>query len=95
MSSEITWNTILVSVLASVIAITESYINVSRAYEKWVSYRQTCNFLWIEQRFFAMKTGEYSNENTREEAFVKKCEAFMLDEIGEWKNYIQRAKEMK
>jgi len=95
LGSGVNWSTITVSVLASIMTITESYINVTRAYEKWVNYRQTCNFLWIEQRFFAMKIGEYSDDDTREKAFVKKCEAFMLEEIGEWKSYIERAKEMK
>jgi len=95
LGSRVDWSTITVSILAAVMAITESYVNITRAYEKWVNYRQTCNFLWIEQRYFAMKIGAYSDEDTRAETFVNKCETFMLEEIGEWKRYIERAKEMK
>lgn len=94
LDSVINWSTITVSILACLITISEAYVNVTRAYEKWTKYRDTCNLLWIEQRRFAMKEGDYSDENTRISQFVKTCESLFLDEMGEWRNYIERAKEM-
>ncbi len=69
-------------------------MNVTRAYEKWTKYRDTCNSLWIEQRYFAMKAGVYADEKIREKEFVQKCESLMLEETSEWRTYIERAKEM-
>lgn len=94
LASVVDWSTICVSVLACLITISEAYVNVTRAYEKWTKYRDTCNSLWIEQRFFAMKTGVYADEKIREKEFVKKCESLMLEETKEWRTYIERAKEM-
>lgn len=94
LASEINWSTILVSVLASTITISEAYVNVTRAYEKWTTYRDTCNLLWIEQRRFSMRSGEYSDENTRVENFVSNCDSIFFNEMGKWRNYIERAKEM-
>lgn len=34
LASQINWSTVVVSILAGVITITEGYVNVSRAYEK-------------------------------------------------------------
>lgn len=94
LASVINWSTLTVSILAGLITISEAYINVTRSYEKWTKYRDTCNLLWIEQRRFSMKEGIYSEENCRIEKFVAKCESLLLEEIGEWKLYIERAKEM-
>ena len=41
-----------------------------------------------------MKEGVYADENTRVERFVGKCEALLLDEMSEWRSYIERAKKM-
>lgn len=95
LASVVNWSTIVVSILAGVIMVTESYVNVSRAYEKWTNYRNTCNSLWIEQRFFSMRVGEYADDDTRVQTFVTRCEGFMLEETQEWKKYIERAREMK
>ena len=95
LASQINWSTVAVSILAGIITISEGYVNVSRAYEKWTKYRETCNALWIEQRFFAMKVGIYANDESRIEKFVERCEGYMLDEINDWKKYIERAKEMR
>lgn len=94
LASEVNWSTVIVSVLAGAITVTEGYVNISRAYEKWTKYRETCNALWIEQRYFAMKVGIYANDD-RTEKFVEKCEGLMVEETNAWKNYIERAKEMK
>ena len=94
MASVINWSTVAVSVLAGIITITEGYVNVSRSYDKWTKYRETCNALWIEQRYFAMKVGIYAKDD-RIEKFVERCEGFMVEETNEWKRYIERAKEMK
>lgn len=95
LASVINWSTVIVSILAGMITVTEGYVNVSRAYEKWTKYRETCNALWIEQRYFAMKVGIYADVNNRVEKFVERCEGFMVEETSEWKKYIERAKEMK
>lgn len=95
LATQINWSTVVVSVLAATITITEGYVNISRAYDKWTKYRETCNALWIEQRYFAMKVGIYSDECNRVEKFVERCEGLMIEETNEWKRYIQRAKEMK
>lgn len=94
LASKVDWSTVCVSLLASLITISEAYVNVTRAYEKWTKYRDTCNLLWIEQRRFAMREGIYSDEKDRVDKFVSKCEMFLLDEMSEWRNYIERAKEM-
>lgn len=94
LASVINWSTITVSILACLITISEAYVNVSRAYEKWTKYRDTCNLLWIEQRRFAMKEGAYADKDKRVNNFVTTCESIMLAEMGEWRNYIERAKEM-
>ena len=94
LASVINWSTVAVSVLAGIITITEGYVNVSRSYDKWTKYRETCNALWIEQRYFAMKVGIYAKDD-RIEKFVERCEGFMVEETNEWKRYIERAKEMK
>lgn len=95
LASKIDWSTVVVSVLAGIITVTEGYVNVSRAYEKWTKYRETCNALWIEQRYFAMRVGIYKDESNRVEKFVERCEGLMIEETNEWKKYIERAKEMK
>lgn len=95
LASKITWSTVVVSILAGVITISEGYINISRAYDKWVKYRDTCNALWIEQRLFAMKSGAYSDDETRAQKFVERCEQLMIEETSEWKRYIERAKELQ
>lgn len=95
LASQINWSTIVVSILAGIITLTEGYVNVSRAYEKWTKYRETCNSLWIEQRYFAMKVGIYADEDNRVKTFVERCERYMVEETNEWKRYIERAKEMK
>ena len=94
LASKVDVSTVIVSVLASVIIIAEAYVNVTRAYEKWTTYRDTCNLLWIEQRKFAMKDDIYSSEATRVKNFVNTCESILLNEMGQWRNYIERAKEM-
>lgn len=94
LASKVDWSTVCVSLLACMITISEAYVNVTRAYEKWTKYRDTCNLLWIEQRRFSMKEGVYADENIRVERFVRKCEALLLDEMSEWRSYIERAKEM-
>lgn len=94
LASVINWSTILVSLLACLITISEAYVNVTRSYEKWTKYRDTCNLLWIEQRSFAMKSGIYADENKRVEYFVDNCESLLLEEMDEWRNYIERAKDM-
>ena len=35
LASVINWSTVIVSILASLITISEAYVNVTRAYEKW------------------------------------------------------------
>ncbi len=95
LASQVNWSTVIVSILAGLITITEGYVNVSRSYEKWTKYRETCNSLWLEQRAFAMKVGIYANDSDRVQNFVERCEGFMMDETSEWKKYIERAKEMK
>lgn len=94
LGSIINWSTIIVSILASLITISEAYNNATRAYEKWTKYRDTCNSLWIEQRQFAIKAGIYSDESKRKEYFVEKCELLIAEETGEWRKYIERAREM-
>ncbi|MCI8963518.1 MAG: DUF4231 domain-containing protein [Eubacterium sp.] len=39
LASVINWNTITVSILACGMSISEAYVNVTRAYEKWTKYR--------------------------------------------------------
>ena len=95
LATVINWSSVVVSILAAIITITEGYVNVSRAYEKWTNYLQTCNALWIEQRLFAMQVGDYADQETRLQTFVNRCEGFMIDETQEWKRYIERAREMK
>lgn len=94
LASVINWSTIIVSILACSISISEAYVNVTRAYEKWTKYRDTCNLLWIEQRRFSVRASIYSDDSTREKLFIDNCETIMLEEMGEWRNYIERAKEM-
>lgn len=94
LGAKINWSTITVSILACLISISEAYINVTKAYEKWTKYRDTCNLLWIEQRKFSVKANSYSNENIREKLFIDNCEAIMSNEMREWRNYIERVKEM-
>ena len=95
LASEISPSTIIVSVLSGIITLSESYVNVTQAYEKWTKYRATCNALWIESRLFAMKVGKYADEDVREKYFVEQCEKLMIEETNEWKEYINKAKEMK
>lgn len=95
LGSEISASTITVSVLAGIITVSESYVNVTQAYEKWTKYRATCNSLWIEMRYFAMKAGRYADEKTRVSEFVNRCESLMIEETNEWKVYIEKAKDMK
>ena len=90
----INWSTVCVSALACLITISEAYVNVTRAYEKWTKYRDTCNMLWIEQRCFAIKAGMYADDKERGKRFVEKCEMLLSEEISEWRSYIERAKEM-
>lgn len=94
LASVINWSTVAVSALACIMSISEAYVNATRAYEKWTKYRDACNLLWIEQRKFSVRASIYSNENTREKLFIDNCEAIMLNEMGEWRNYIERAKDM-
>lgn len=94
LASVINWSTITVSILACVISISEAYVNVTRAYEKWTKYRDACNLLWIEQRRFSVRANIYSDNKTREKLFIDNCETIMLNEMGEWRSYIERAKEM-
>lgn len=94
LASVINWSTVTVSILACSISISEAYVNVTRAYEKWTKYRDTCNLLWIEQRKFSVRARIYSDNNTREKLFIDNCETIMLNEMGEWRSYIERAKEM-
>lgn len=94
LASVINWSTIIVSVLACVMSISEAYVNVTRSYEKWTKYRDACNLLWIEQRRFSARASIYSDDVTREKLFIDNCETIMLDEMGEWRSYIERAKEM-
>lgn len=65
LASAINWSTVLVSIFAALITLTEGYVNVTRCYEKWTKYRETCNTLWIEQRRFAMKSGIYAAVNSQ------------------------------
>ena len=51
--------------------------------------------MWIESRLFAMKVGKYADEDVREKYFVERCEKLMIEETNEWKEYINKAKEMK
>lgn len=95
LATEVSPSTICVSILAGIITISESYVNVTQAYEKWTKYRATCNSLWIETRYFSMKAGRYADENTRISEFVNRCESLMIEETNEWKIYIEKAKEMK
>jgi hypothetical protein len=95
LATEVNASTVCVSILASVIMISESYVNVTQAHEKWTKYRTTCNLLWVEARSFSMKAGRYSDENTRVEEFVNRCESLMIKETNEWKNYIEKVKEIK
>lgn len=95
LASEISPSTIIVSVLSGIITLSESYVNVTQAYEKWTKYRATCNALRIESRLFAMKVGKYADEDVREKYFVEQCEKLMIEETNEWKEYINKAKEMK
>lgn len=95
LASDINWSTVIVSMLAGIIAITEGYANVTRSYEKWTKYRETCNALWFEQRQFAIRANKYSDDQTRAQIFVEQCENIMLAETSAWKNYIERAKDMK
>lgn len=95
LAAEVNWSSVIVSILAGVIAITEGYVNVTRAYEKWTKYRETCNALWFEQRQYAFKIGKYSDDKTRTQIFAEQCENIMLAESNEWKKYIDRAKDMK
>lgn len=92
---EVSPSTVCVSILAGIITISESYVNVTQAYEKWTKYRATCNSLWIETRYFSMKAGRYADEKTRINEFVNRCESLMIEETNEWKIYIEKAKEMK
>src|SRR5699024_2836053 len=94
LASEVDWSSVCISLLACLITISEAYVNVTRAYEKWTKYRDTCNLLWIEQRRFAMREGNYADENFRKDRFVGKCEALLLDEMSEWRDYIEKAKDM-
>lgn len=94
LATVVNWSTICVSILACLITISEAHVNVTRSYEKWTKYRDTCNLLWIEQRYFAMRAGIYADDGVREKEFVQKCEALMLEETSEWRKYIERAKEM-
>ena len=45
-----------------------------------------------EQRKFFAKSSIYSDESTREKTFIDNCETIMLNEMGEWRRYIERAK---
>lgn len=58
-------------------------------------YRSTCNALWIEQRYFSMKVGIYSDSKKRTACFVNRRESLMQNEVNEWGQYIERAKEMR
>lgn len=95
LATQVSASTIAVSILAGVITVTESYVNVTQSYEKWTKYRATCNSLWIETRYFSMKQGKYSDEKTRISEFVNTCEALLTEETNEWKKYIEKAKDMK
>lgn len=87
--------TIIASVLACIITISEAYVNISRCYDKWTKYRDTCNALWIEQRSYAAHREKYADISTRNTLFVETCESIIENEVSEWRQYIKRAQEMR
>lgn len=95
LATEVSLSTIVVSVLSGIITLSESYVNITQAYEKWTKYRATCNSLWIETRLYAMKVGIYADESVRDKNYVERCESLMTEETNEWKRYINKAKDMK
>ncbi len=86
--------TVIVSILAFLITIAESLVNVTRCYDKWTKYRLTCNSLWIEQRSFAARRAKYDNDENRNKIFIETCESLIEGEVIGWKEYIKRAQEM-
>lgn len=82
----------IVALLSAGALIAEGFLGISHAQDKWKSYRQTCDQLCSEQRFYCTKKGIYNGIEDPSEVFVINCEKIIKEEGSRWKEYIQETK---
>lgn len=95
------WNedfiTCFISSCAILSTISSGILDVWHSHDKWNLYRKYCDKLCREQILFAMKSGEYSNENYEEckKSFVLNCEKLISQEQKERFKFIKKSKKNK
>lgn len=79
---------------SSLCILLESVIELFRMKEKWILYRKVGNDLMREGRQYAMKAGEYQDEDEEKtfQIFVANTENIIGEETSSWKQMIQSIK---
>ena len=85
--SNVTAIAIIVGILGALIAVIESISKLYKFHENWIEYRTTCELLRYEKNLYLTKTSPYNTEEeTKENLFVKNIEAIISSENNKWKN---------
>ena len=76
---------IISALLGGLIAAITGILQLSKAHESWILYRSTAETLIREYNLFKLKSGDYSEDNIKDESkrnnmFVDRCEAIMSTE---------------
>jgi hypothetical protein len=80
---------IISALLGGLIAAITGILQLSKAHESWILYRSTAETLIREYNLFMLKSGDYSEDNVKEESkrnniFVDRCEAIMSTEENKY-----------
>lgn len=80
--------TILISILALAIVISESFDRLFNNREKWIKYRTSCEALKREKNLFINKADRYSNiePSGQFQAFVTEIENLIASEGRDWQS---------
>ena len=83
--SETNW---IVIAASAIIIFCESLLEKTKARDKYLSYRSTCDKLMSEQRMYKTQCGYYKEVHDVLNEYVKRIEHIIEIESGNWKEYM-------
>lgn len=81
------WILKVISFIGFLLTIIEGILSISKVHEKWIQYREICEFLKKEKYMYSTRTGIYNSPNTDcFKTLVERCETIISKENLNWTN---------
>ena len=85
--SDLKWVAVAIAVI---VAIVTASIRIFKYYDKWITYRTTCEALRQEIHFYRAEVGEYAISEDKKAVFVQRVESLISQENTLWLTVVKK-----